>query len=108
MPGSYNQNLPQSFLEELKLKEENQALAETIVTDARIKKILNKFVDEGILPENWSSREMPIIAKNLTKAVYEDCVKEENDTVKQINNFGKVANGIAMKIARQIVNDLTR
>ena len=89
----------------LKLKEENQALAETIVTDARIKKILNKFVDEGILPENWSSAEMPIIAKNLTKAVYEDCIKEENDIVKQINDFGKVANGIAMKFARQILNE---
>mgnify|MGYP003543857911 CR=1 FL=1 len=71
----------------------------------RLKKILNKFVDEGILPENWSSAEMPIIAKNLTKAVYEDCIKEENDIVKQINDFGKVANGIAMKIARQILNE---
>lgn len=48
---------------------------------------------------------MPIIAKNLTKAVYEDCIKEENDIVKQINDFGKVANGIAMKIARQILNE---
>ena len=51
---------------------------------------------------------MPIIAKNLTKAVYEDCIKEENDIVKQINDFVKVANGIAMKIVRQIVNNLTR
>lgn len=89
--------------EKLKSMEENKALAETIVTEARVAKLLNKFVDEGILPEDWGAKEMPIVAKNLTKAVYEDCVKEEPDTVKQIGNFGKVANGIAMQIARNIM-----
>lgn len=84
---------------------EEQRLAETIVTEARVRKLLNKFVDEDILPENWSLEEMPIIAKNLTKAVYEDCVKEEPETVKQIDNFGKVANGIAMKLARNIASE---
>ena len=89
--------------EKLKSMEENKALAETIVTEARIAKLLNKFVDEGILPEDWGAKEMPIVAKNLTKAVYEDCVKEEPDIVKQIGNFGKIANGIAMQIARNIM-----
>ena len=89
--------------EKLKAMEENKALAETIVTEARVTKLLNKFVDEGILPEDWGAKEMPIVAKNLTKAVYEDCVKEEPDIVKQISNFGKVANGIAMQIARNIM-----
>ena len=89
--------------EKLKSMEENKALAETIVTEARIAKLLNKFVDEGILPEDWGAKEMPIVAKNLTKAVYDDCVKEEPDTVKQIENFGKVANGIAMQTARNIM-----
>lgn len=89
--------------EKLKSMEENKALAETIVTEARVVKLLNKFVDDGILPEDWGAKEMPIVAKNLTKAVYEDCVKEEPDTVKQIGNFGKVANGIAMQIARNIM-----
>lgn len=32
-------------------------------------------------------------------------VKEEPETVKQIDNFGKVANGIAMKLARNIANE---
>ena len=89
--------------EKLKSMEENKALAETIVTEARVAKLLNKFVDEGILPEDWGAKEMPIVAKNLTKAVYDDCVKEEPDTVKQIENFGKVANGIAMQTARNIM-----
>lgn len=90
--------------EQLQAMEENKALAETIVTPARVEKILNKFVDENILPEDWGNTEMPIIAKNLPKAVYEDCVKEESETVIQIENFGKVANSIAMQIARNIMN----
>lgn len=90
--------------EAMQKRVEAQKLAETIVTKARVEKLLNKFVDEGILPENWSLNEMPIVAKNLNKAVYEDCVKEEPDIVKQIDNFGKVANGIAMKLAKEIAN----
>lgn len=89
--------------EALKKKEENQALAETIVTEARVQKILNKFIDEGILPEDWGNKEMPIIAKNLTKAIYADCIKEEEGIVQQVNDFGKVANGICMRIARRIM-----
>lgn len=91
--------------DKLKSMEENKALAETIVTHARVEKLLNKFVDEGILPEDWGNTEMPVIAKNLTKAIYEDCVKEEPETVKQIGNFGKVANSIAMQIARGIMEN---
>ncbi len=91
--------------EKIKAVEENKALAETIVTKARVAKLLNKFVDEGILPEDWSSKEMPVIAKNLTKAVYDDCVKEESETVSKVENFGKVANSIAMNLARQILNE---
>lgn len=83
--------------------EQNTELAKTIVTKARVEKILHKFVDEGILPEDWDNKDMGTIAKNLTKAVYADCVKEENDTVKQITDFGKTANKIAMMYAREIM-----
>ena len=89
--------------QDLEVINQNLELAKTIITRARVEKLLNKFVDEGILPEDWGAKEMPIVAKNLPKAVYDDCVKEESDTVKQIGNFGKVANGIAMQIARNIM-----
>ena len=46
---------------------------------------------------------MSIVAKNLTKAVYEDCIKEEPDIVNKISDFGKTANSIAMGIARRIM-----
>lgn len=81
--------------------EADKALAETIVTEARVNKILLKFVDGGIIPEDWTARDMGTIAKNLPRAVYEDCIKEEPETVKQIDNFGKIVNSIAMGYARK-------
>lgn len=91
--------------EKIKAAEENKALAETIVTEARVSKLLNKMVDEGILSEDWGAKDISIVAKNLTKAVYADCVKEEPDTVNHISDFGKTANSIAMSIARKIMNE---
>lgn len=89
--------------EQLKAQEENKALCESIVTEARVTKILHKLVDEGILPENWGAKEMPIVAKNLCRRIFEDCLKEEPETVSQIENFGKVANSICMSIARKFI-----
>lgn len=37
----------------MKSMEENKTLAETIVTEARVAKLPNKFVNEGILTEDW-------------------------------------------------------
>ncbi len=88
--------------EELKARESNISLAETIVTKPRIEKILNKLVDEGILSKSWTVKDMPIVAKNLTKEVIHDCVKEENEIVQRISDFGKAANSISMKIAKEI------
>jgi len=89
--------------EKLKANEENKLLCETIVTEARVVKILHKLIDEGILPENWGASEMPIVAKNLCKRVFEDCLKEEPETTAKIENFGKVANSICMTIARKFI-----
>jgi hypothetical protein len=81
----------------------NMELTRTIVTEARVRKILNKLVDEGILRENWDETDMPIVAKNLSKRIVEDCVKEENDTVVKIEGFGKTANKVCMGIAKEII-----
>lgn len=89
--------------QDLEMINQNLELAKTIITRARIEKMLHKFVDEGILPENWGAKEMSIIAKNITKAIYEDCIKEEPDTVAKIENFGKFANKICMQIAKEIM-----
>ena len=55
----------------------SQALVESIVTEGRVHKLVNKMVDDGIIPENWDEHNMSTIAKNIGKDVYYDCVKEE-------------------------------
>lgn len=81
-------------------------LTASIVTVARITKLLNKFVDEGLIEEDWDEKSMSIIAKNLGRRVYEDCIKEESDIVNKVGEiFGKFASGIAMGYAKDILRN---
>ncbi|MBP5773993.1 MAG: RNA ligase family protein [Eubacterium sp.] len=89
--------------EKLAAKQAAEALATTIVTERRVQKLLEKAVDEGRLRADWDEKDLGTIAKFLCKDVYADCVKEEPETVAQIENFGKIAAGIAMKLARGLV-----
>ena len=93
-------------LEKVAERERQQAIVSTIVTKARVEKIINKLVDEGIIPEDWGAKEMGAIARNLGKEVYYDCCKEEKDTVDAVGeNFGKYSASIAMKLAREVLSD---
>lgn len=89
--------------EKLAAKQAAETLAATIVTERRIQKLIEKAVDEGRLRADWDEKDLGTIAKFLCKDVYADCVKEEPETVAQIENFGKIAAGIAMKLARGLV-----
>ena len=85
-------------------RERLQSLTETIVTEARVRKLIHKMVDENIIPENWDEHNMKTIAKNIGTAVYYDCVKEEPDTVEQVGStFGKLASSTAMRIVKSIL-----
>ncbi len=85
----------------------SNSLAATIVTRARTEKILLKLVDEGILPENWNTNDMGTIRKHLPKRIYDDCVKEENETVQQCENFGKYVGNLSMTYVKEILNEKT-
>ncbi|MBE6901168.1 MAG: hypothetical protein E7478_01705 [Ruminococcaceae bacterium] len=89
------------------LNESSNSLAATIVTRARVEKLLLKLVDEGILPENWSIKDMDTIRKNIPKRIYKDCVKEENDTVQQCEDFGKHANKLSINFVKEIISEKT-
>ena len=87
-------------------REQLVALTETIVTKARVAKLINKMIDEGILREDWDAHDMGTIAKNLGKAVYYDCQKEEPDVVDDVGKgFGKYAASTAMKFARELLSE---
>ncbi len=90
-------------IEKIKERERLQALAETIVTEQRVKKMLYKLVDEGIIPENFTMQDMKIICRNLPTAVYHDCIKEEIYTVNQIPEFGKYSGAISIKLVKDII-----
>ena len=60
--------------------------------------------DEGILPEKIEPQDMKIVAQNLPKRIYEDCVKEENELVIEAGEFfGKMCGSKAMSFAKEII-----
>lgn len=100
-----HQSKPQKDINPAKIaaRQAAEALAETIVTSRRVEKAIQKFVEDGIVPENWDEKDLGTIAKNLPRAIYNDCVKEEPETVAQIENFGKICGSLSMKLARGLI-----
>lgn len=91
-------------LEEIAAVEREKELVASIVTFARIRKMLHNLVDEGIIPEDFQMEDMGTIAKNLGRRIYEDCVKEEPEIVNEVGNkFGKRAASEAMSLAKEII-----
>lgn len=88
----------------LALREYHIGLVESVVTEARVTKLLHKLIDEGILRVDWDEHDMGIIAKNINRAVYNDCVKEENDIVLEVGEpFGRMCANASMIIVRDIL-----
>lgn len=84
-------------------KEANLALAATIVTPQRVQKMIYKFIEDGLLPQDWDEHNLKDISKILPRAIWEDCVKEESETVQQVEDFGKVAAKLSMSIVRDLI-----
>lgn len=100
-----HQSKPQKEIdpEKLAAKQAAEDLAATIVTARRVEKSIQKLVEDGIVPEDWDEKSLGVIAKHLPRAIYNDCVKEEPETVAQIENFGKICGSLTMKFAREAV-----
>ena len=85
-------------------KQKAADLVASIVTEARVRKIVLKLIDEGKLPETLQPKDMGAVMKLLPRLVFEDCVKEENETVKQLGEYaGKSIAAETAKQARKIV-----
>lgn len=85
-----------------------QELVDSVVTEARVRKLVLKMVDDGLIPDDWDNHDMGTIAKNLGKAVYYDCQKEEPEVIEEAGHtFGKSANASAMRIVRNILEKRT-
>lgn len=82
---------------------EMQNIVSSVVTEARVAKLINKMIDEGVLPENYGEPEMAIINKRIVGDVYKDCLKEEPDVV---NSVGKLFGAIASTVAKEHVQNI--
>jgi len=90
--------------EEAAAKERGAALAASVVTEARVRKIILKLVDEGKLPSELGPKDMGAVMKQLPKLVFDDVLKEESEVVAQIGEgAGKFISAEAAKQARKIV-----
>ena len=89
----------------LKKKEEEKAFVATVVTERRITKCLEKMIDDNIIKEDWDSKDMKVIARNLPRSVYEDCKKEESEVVIKCENFGKICGNLTMEYVKKLLRE---
>ena len=88
----------------IKEREAAQLIVDQIVTKRRVEKELQKMIDEAILPAQINAQDMKIVAQNLPKRIYDDCIKEEYESVVAAGEyFGKMCGGQAMKFAKEII-----
>lgn len=94
--------------EQLSAEQEAKDLALTIITERRVEKMLFALRDDGILPNKLTPADMKTVAQHLPKRIYEDCLKEEPETVAAVDAIGaqpfsKICGSIVMQIARNII-----
>lgn len=63
---------------------EYKDLIDSIVTQARVDKFINKFVDEGILPEDYDVHNIGTILKHISIRIIDDLKKEESEMIDSI------------------------
>lgn len=77
----------------------------TIVTKRRVNKVVEKLIDEGVIPVDWSEKDLRELSKKCPKLVYSDCIKEEKETVETIENFGKLCAKVTMEHLKTILEE---
>ena len=90
--------------EQAKLDAENMAKMESIVTDVRVKKLVMKCVDEGIVPAELEPKHIGTLMKALPKMAFDDIVKEEPEVVKTVGApSGKLCSMLVAKHVKALV-----
>lgn len=83
---------------------EDKKLMSTIVTAARVRKIILKLVDEGIVPAELEPKHIGIVIKNASKLVYDDCLKEEPEVMAAVGpNAGKLSNMYVAEFVKKLI-----
>lgn len=81
-----------------------QEIVNQVVTRNRVEKEIYKMRDEGIIPEKLDPEDMKLVAQKLPKRIFDDCMKEEKESVLAGGEFfGKLCNSTTMRHARSII-----
>lgn len=89
--------------EELADRQKIEDRVAAIATKRRAEKCIQRFIDDGLIPEDWDEHNLREISKLLPKAMFEDCRKEEPETVMEIEDFGKICSKLSMNYAREAI-----
>jgi len=82
----------------------------SVVTKARVCKLINKLVDENIIQEDYSIEDMGTILKSLGNRIYEDIMKEESELFidEEENKIRKIIGKNVPSIVREILKEDNR
>ena len=79
-------------------------LVNSIVTQRRVEKSIERLRDNGILPTTLTPTDMKLVAKYVPADVFNDCIKEEPEIVKAAGpTFSKLCSSVTMAIARKLI-----
>lgn len=85
-------------------KAKAQELINSIVTRNRIEKLIFKMQEDGIIPTVFAPTDMRIVAQNLPKLAYADCMKEEPEIMIACGEYaGKMCSSVTMQHAKAIL-----
>jgi hypothetical protein len=89
--------------EKVAQEQEMLELVATVVTPRRVEKTIQKFIEDELIPKDWDEHNLADLSKILPKAVCQDCVKEEKETVIKVEKFGKYCAKLCMQYARDMI-----
>jgi hypothetical protein len=81
---------------------QEQVFVDQVVTEARIEKFLHKFVDEGILDEQYGIEDMGTILKNMNPRIKEDVLKEESELLPEQYDEKQLSKAIGRTVANKV------
>lgn len=81
---------------------QEQVFVNATVTEGRVEKFLYKFVDEGILDENFGIEDMGTILKNMNPRIQEDILKEERELLAEDYDVKQLSKAVARKVAMTV------
>ena len=90
-------------IEDLNKQAEQYEAVRSIVTEARVRKIILKMIDENQLPANYREMGLKLFFDKIKGAVIRDCMKEEGEIVKRV---GSKFAPIMIDVLSEVLNTL--